>query len=468
MAAALGVPVLAASAWPWSAAGTDLSVSSAAVDQPRINVAFAPAATPAVPYVGEGFDINGNPVDTIQINAFWDTGASGIVLSEATADALGIALQQAGGGDVVFSDVSPGGPTPFYVSERMVMRLAPSLGYFDNEEPYFTDFGDPANFLTSYAPAGPAPLRAQVGPIGAITFFGEVNVVGMPSMVGRKVVIDPRPTDNFLTLVDADPNNDNYDAFVRAYSYDAAKRLGTPGDVNDPLLDPGVPTANVSVSLSYADFARYTDLQPPSADPPTQSYNPFLGPNPLAGPQPGDGPAPLLRRGNRQSRGSWLLDTGAAASFISRARAADLNVAYSPNPAHGLGSDDPWLVDATTLQPLPNQFQLAISGISGEVLLLAGFYADSLTVFTDQGNPANAGDPRHLRYVGAPVLVYDVTLQNPDDPDDVLTLDGIFGMNYLVASADIDVTQFPPAIDRPRATPFDAIVFDEPARKLYL
>ena len=66
------------------------------------------------------------------------------------------------------------------------------------------------------------------------------------------------------------------------------------------------------------------------------------------------------------------------------------------------------------------------------------------------------------------MLVFDITLQNPTNPKDVITLDGIFGMNYLVASADIDLTSFPPLFGNTALSPFDGIVFDEPARKLYL
>ena len=172
--------------------------------------------------------------------------------------------------------------------------------------------------------------------------------------------------------------------------------------------------------------------------------------------------------------GSWLLDSGAAASFISQQKAlSDLQVRYSTDPNHMLGSDDPLLVDSVTGVPLADQFQIPIQGISGEVLFLAGFYADSLTVFTDQGDPDDPNDPNHLHYVagdtslGAPVLVFDITLQNPDDPQDIYTLDGIFGMNFMTASVDGDFTAFPPPLFNFNLSPFDGIVFDEPNRKLY-
>ncbi len=454
------------------ATAEDLFVSSVSVDQPRINIAFAPFGDPTNPFFGPGIGLEGEDIDTIQINAFWDTGASGIVISSGTAELLGMSLYQFGGQDVVFNDVGAGGLVPFNVSEQIVMRLAPSPGWFNNEQPYFDWFSSPNNFMTAYEAAGPVPTRIQIGPIGGES---DLNVVGMPTMIGRKVVWDPRPTDNAWTLFDDDPDNDNFDSFVKSYSYDASHALGTiPAGSSDPMLNPGIPTADVSISLSYADFSKYTSTSPAGAEAPTHSHNPFLGPNPLSGPQPGDGAAPILRRGNLSMEGSWLLDSGASVSFISQVKATDLNVVYSSDPNHGLGSDDPILVDSVTGQEIPNQFQLPIQGISGDVLLLAGFYADSLTVPTDQGNPNDPNDPNHLHYVagewslGAPVLVLDITLQNPDDPEDTYTIDGIFGMNYLMASVDADLTTFPPLLENFNFAPFDAIVFDEPAGKLYL
>lgn len=459
--AAVVVPVL-----PRLAAAEDLFVLPAAVDQPRICIAFAPASDPTNPFTGEG--IGGG--EDIQIRAFWDTGASGIVLAPLYAEAIEMSLYQFGGQDVIFSDVGAGGTVPFNVSEQVVMRIAPSLGLYDGEPPYDV-YGDPASFMTLYDAVGPTPSRLQIGPIGS---EGDLNVVGMPTMVGRKNVFDPRPTDNIIKLFDEDPNNDleGLDSFYRSYSYPRVYELGTiPPGSSDPLVNPGIPSADVSVSLSYADFSAYTDVTPTGAEAPTHTHNPFLGPNPL-NPQSGDPPAPILRRGALSMEGSWLLDTGAAASFISQVKAAELNVEYSEDPLHDLGSDDPELVDSITGQPIPNQFQIPIQGIGGSTLILAGFYADSLTIPTDQGNPNDPNDPNHLHFVagedslGAPVLVLDIVLQNPDDPLDIVVLDGIFGMNFMACSAAGDFVgdPIPTAL---AFSPFDGIVFDEFAGKLY-
>lgn len=446
----------------------DLFVSSAAVDQPRINVAFAPAATPFNPFVGEGVDPN-NPDDTtptIQVPAFWDTGASGMIISEGVAEALGMNRQTFGGQDVIFSDVAPGGLTPFWVSEEVVVRIAPSLGLLDGTPEYEDHFSNPANFTTSYAATGPVPARLQIGPIGGGNpLLGDLNVMGMPTMLGKIAVFDPRPTNNFLTLIDDDVGNENFDVLMRSYMYDGDNLPGTvPGGGAPTLLNPGIPDYDVSIALSYADFSRFTTLEPAGAAPPSLAYNPFVGPNPVLGPQPGDSPPVVMRMGNLQMEGSWLLDTGAAASFISEGKAAELGVSY--DPANPPGSDTPQLLGV----PLDRQFTLALSGISGETITVAGFYADEMILPTEQAaDPSNPDDPQNLKYVGAPVLVFDIELLDPDTGA-ISTLDGILGMNFFVATSDIIQIEgelFPIFLNG-RESPFDAIVFDEPNGKLYL
>jgi hypothetical protein len=121
--------------------------------------------------------------------------------------------------------------------------------------------------------------------------------------------------------------------------------------------------------------------------------------------------------------------------------------------------DNPFLVGV----PLDQQFQLTIGGIGG-TKKVAGFYLSSLLVRTMEGNAANDNDPKHFRFTEAPVLVGDITVANPNNAADTLTLDGIFGMNYLVASAYVSEGGgggFPTI--GPLATgAFDWVVFDEP------
>src|SRR5262245_30617255 len=76
--------------WPQSASAIDLNglVAPAAIDQPQINVIIrnAPGGNPIVGDVGDPLDpFNPNPTPSINFQAYLDTGASGILLSNNTA-----------------------------------------------------------------------------------------------------------------------------------------------------------------------------------------------------------------------------------------------------------------------------------------------------------------------------------------------------------------------------------------------
>ena len=105
---------------------------------------------------------------------------------------------------------------------------------------------------------------------------------------------------------------------------------------------------------------------------------------------------------------------------------------------------------------LPNQFVIKLSGTGGDQTA-AGFFLDSMLVRTQQGDAANDDDPRHLRYMGAPVLVADITLQDPLTLQ-TLTLDGLFAMNFLVGS--IFVTEPIGLGGDTNPSPYNWIVFD--------
>ena len=400
-------------------------VQPAALDQPRINALLrrAPMGAPLA-----GFDIIFG--DTIfNFQAFYDTGTSGTVLSDATADFLGVQRAQFGGSDVMFEDVGVGGSAVFKVSEPLYISLAPFSPLADINNPitesdvYDQTFG---------------PLRTQVG--GNVTLLGGIDILGMPTMQGKVVVIDPKPLDTFFDL-------------LRTYVYDP----GTPFDVGQADTNPGIPATNRHVQLSYASFDRFTQTTPAGAEGPDLRHNPFIGPNPVAAIDPaippGSTPGVTITLGANQATGSFLLDTGAAASFISGSLAETINVRYRPDP---LGLADPLLEvfdpadPGTAGTPLPNQFLITIGGIGGS-RLAAGFFLDSLSMPTLEGDPIN--------YINAPVLVVDISVQDPLTMD-MLILDGVFGMNFLVASAF--VIEDPFSIGPLSTGAFDWLVFDEP------
>src|SRR4030095_11199909 len=88
-------------------------VQPAALDQPRINALLRrPGSDPL------------SSDATFSIEAFLDTGASGILLSNETADALGIERATFSNQTITFSDVGVAGSDNFHVSEPISIHLA--------------------------------------------------------------------------------------------------------------------------------------------------------------------------------------------------------------------------------------------------------------------------------------------------------------------------------------------------------
>ena len=406
-----------------------VGVQNAALDQPRVN-ALLRLTPDGAPLTGVE-PIFGDSIFNIQ--AFLDTGASGVIVSEQTADFLGV--PRAPG--VIFSDVGVGGSAQFGVSSPLHVDIAPFTLAADVNNPSMADTVYSQRF---------GPLRAQIGPLGVPSnpFLGGVDVFGMPTMAGKVVVMDPKPLDTLL---------DN----MRTYVY----APGTQYKPQSADSDPGIPPTNRTVDLSFASFDRFTSITPPGAAGPTLAPNPFIGPDPLASPTASAAadstPGVTLTLGDNQATGSFLLDTGAAASVISQALAADLHVRYRPGAADPvLELFDPANLGALGIE-VPNQFVITLSGIGGDERA-AGLFLDSLLVRTLQGNPADDNDPAHLRYVGAPVLVADIALKDPVTGD-ALTLDGLFAMNFLVASIYFAE---PFTLGEVGLSPFRWVVFDHP------
>ena len=401
---------------------------NAALDQPQINTVVKP--TPAFPPLVGHVDTFGFPFETINIQAFYDTGASGILLSQTTADAFALLRDVSGGQNVVFSDVGVGGSADFHVSRGYYFELAP----FGTN----ADIDNPATASTVYTQPVSGAVRVQIGPLDNPD--STLDVFGMPAMAGKVVVMDPTPLDTFLSG-------------MKTYPYDP----GTPFNPANVANDPGIPSTDFHIRLSYASFDRFTETTPPGAAPPTLRYNPFIGPNPVLqldpNPLPDDTPGVTIGYNGLETTGSWLFDTGAATSILSTIEAAKLGVTY-PDPQ----------VPVLAGVPLEDQFTLTIGGIGGQATK-AGFFLDSLMVETTDVNPNNSSDPQVLKYLRAPVLVSDISVLDPIT-NDFLTLDGIFGMNLLVAT--LFFSESPSAFGPGSVGAYEWLVFDEPAGVLGL
>lgn len=382
------------------ALATDIEgVQPAALDQPRVHLHLRRTQNGEPLSTGKKKDEK-----TINITAFLDTGASGVLLSKTTADALGVKTQMNGAKAVVFHDVGVGGSEGFDVSEPLFVYMAPS-----------GKNGEPAD--ASGYPTVLGPFRLQLGQRAGLMdmLTGGMDVIGMPSIHGRVMVMDPKPVDTFGDTMRAG-------LFQRGDSH--------------------IPKTDRHVMLSYGSFKRFTKLEPATAQGPTLADNPFVGPSPTGGKKDVK-PIEISFNGKRAT-GSFLLDTGAAASMISSKLAAALGVTEQDGKLAGA--------------PEAEQFSFTIGGVGG-AKKSPGFRADALTLPTRENDP--------LVYKKAPLIVCDIEVEDPTTHEK-LTLDGVLGMNYFVASANIEESALMPDINHMTACAYDWIVFDEPAAELGL
>lgn len=313
-------------------------VYEAALDLPRIFFVLKrePVSFPLMP--NRSFEVN---------YAFLDTGASGVVLSRETTDLMHVAIHPT----AKFTDVGIGGVEHFDVSEPLYLGIA---GY-DQQHPE-----DPR----VYRIIGRGRFQVRDNTAGLLE--EPLDVIGMPAMLGRVVVLDSGATNSL--------------------GYFAA-------DIKKPN-DPTIPKVQLEVALRLKSFLR---LKNPDNIPPL----PVMARNPVID-------NVVIQRQERTSRGEWLLDTGATISLISVRQATRL----------GLTDED----GKPLVKP---DFRLPLGGI-GRMVQVPGFKVDRLVI------PALSG--RNLIFRGARLGVHDIAFFDQKRKE-FLTLDGVFGSNFLCASA---------------------------------
>lgn len=237
--------------------------------------------------------------------------------------------------------------------------------------------------LGQYSPVS-APVALKIRAAGGLleSLTGALDIAGTPLMHGRVMVVDCRPVAEYDKL---------------------RTTLVKPGDKLIPKVD-------TRVLLTMVDFARFTQTEPRGSVVVDNAPNPMIGPHPFQ--RDAAKPIVLSHRG-KSANATMLLDTGSAASMISTAKAKELGLVFD---AKG----------ALANVPAKEQFTLPIGGIGGSADV-PGCYIDALVL------PA-AGQP--IRYVKVPVLIKDITVVD-EATKQSFTLDGIFGMNLLVASASV-------------------------------
>jgi hypothetical protein len=393
---------------------TDITgVQYASFDMPQTTVLFRNSATGDPILYGNETDGYGYGVQ-----GFLDTGTSAMLLIQEDAQALGFTPITYNSQPVTFYDIGIGGSEDFSVSAPHYVSVAPF--HTENDINLFGSIPPVSAYTQTFG-----PISTEIYNVPSDPDLGPFDIFGTPIMQNKVVVMDPRPANQL--------------GVTSTYIYDP----GTQYHSSTADTDPGIPNVDHHVQLTHASFARFTVVDPSGAPGPTLADNPFIGPNPVSKIDdtvpPGSAPPVAISWGGKDTDGSFLFDSGAQESFISTELAGKLGVQYAAN---SYNSENPVLVDDEG-NPLPNQFSGALGGIGGQ-LNVAGFYLDSLILQTEEGDP--------IRYLGAPVLVADVSLLD-GITGKTITLDGDFGLNFWLPSFG-DVTA--------SASPFSWVTYDQP------
>ncbi len=282
----------------WAIAAVLLSTAAARADEFRYSGQKAKAislpgllgglASPATGefYTAPGFtdpfgdvfgDGTGDATDVFSIAMVADTGASGIVLSDATQEALMLPLT-----GEVYSDVGIGGTELFDVTSPLRMMLAPSrIGAAGSET------------MSYYSSAGDYKMQArQMDPDVLGLFTIDINIVGTPVLNQHVMHVQPNVSiDDLFTIV---PTIDYLDTELLSSlpaTLPPGRAIHIPIDYVDFVDNPDAPvsTANNPVVRGVT----IVDSRQSAATDPTQTMD-------------------------------WLWDTGGSLSVVGRNLARDV------------------------------------------------------------------------------------------------------------------------------------------------
>ncbi|MBA7701837.1 hypothetical protein ES703_110584 [subsurface metagenome] len=263
------------------------------------------------------------------VQAYYDSGASGVLLSRETRDILGITAEP----NASFVDVGVGGEEVFEVSEPLYIALA---DHDLMEEPDEGDF---------HEDLGPWRLMLTIDEVQDV-LQQPIDVVGVPGMAGKTVVLKVELFDIWGMLI----------------PYYVTQIM----ESNDPCI----PELDIEIKVQFTNFL-YTSHPGNNGPLPVLAYNPVI-----EGIQIG--------YEDNNSMGDWLVDTGAQLSMISSAQAINLGL-LDPNgdpivepefylPIGGIGSD--------VLAPVFLIDTLAIHTLNGFKLIYGNPYVGVLDIGT--------------------------------------------------------------------------------------
>lgn len=361
-----------------------------ALDQPMLDVYLTD------PLNGDAiFEQDGVPVI---FRAFVDTGASGVVLSHFLA-AEGGQIASFGFSEEddyvgVYTEVGIGGSELGWVSRPLGVAVLDGVRYAGHEGNVdeFQHYGDFSLWVR------------QAPGIGESEYL-PVNIVGMPVIEQRVMVMDPTPlaADDF--------------SFIETY-----------------LLPPDeeVPPTNVTLPIIMRDFVG--DEPPEGEIFSSHTTNPLI-PSVSVG---HDGPD-----GWQSASGDWLFDTGAGSTFISFDKAKEIGLIPASYDDFDLFVED---------HENDGGLVTVVGGIGPNMVAAPILRVDEIRIPTKSGTD--------IVWQNVDILIMDI----PELAD--LNLNGIFGMNLMVPASTLGGSEeFSPGVFH--RVVFDTIDPDNPELRFF-
>ncbi len=341
-----------------------------AMDQPRLDVIIS----------DNGAIIVNEEDEAVTFKAFVDTGSSGFVLSnlhvdpESGAGYLGLNETDYLG---EYTNLGLGGEETGWVSRPLGVFLAnqpaPIDGVYAVSD--FVDYGEHRLWVRQ---------QPGLGEAGTILGVSPVNIVGMPVIQQRVMVMEWKPI--APELADFLPEN----------LTDLETKLLPPGD-------PAIPAANITLELAMRDF---------TGEPAQGEIHPSFARNPVVK------NVTIAHDPNHETvTGDWLFDTGAGSTFISFDWAKTIGLI--PDSYQTL---DAYVVDHRAAGGTVSQ----VGGIGGDAIYVPVLVLNEIRI------PAREGFDTIWK--NAVILVFD----HPELA--ALGIKGIFGMNLLSPAATIDAS----------------------------
>jgi hypothetical protein len=388
-------------------------IKASAIDQPILNAYLAYGADPNLAVTSGG--------EAVVFNAFVDTGASSSMISYLQA--TGLYEVPSLGFD---SNTYVGDYTETGIGGQEAGKVSRPFNVFvlsgNSNSAYGAALGDFAHYGAHNLWVRQAEGVGEAVSLMDFPLVDPVNIVGMPVIRQRVMEMDFTPLKNvdfssamggldIFSLLDSNASLDDLDV----------SSLSGSSGMNTRLLEAGSPAlhaTNVTLQLRLKNFVG---APPPGQVLPTSSANPVVPHISVA--RDANGTT------RRATENEWLFDTGAGSSFISFRRAQELGLIP--------------LTDGNLAQFMATYSgpALPIGGV-GQSVNVPRMRVDEIRV------PAKEGFD--LVWKNVDVLVLDILSDANGGGDS--TLDGVFGMNLLAPSANIDVTVDPAMLNLSDAT----------------